>query len=292
MSQTSSRKSNRYSGFTLIELAVSMFIIALLLGAVLVPLATQVEQRQISETQKTLEDTKDALVGFALANGYLPCPDTTGDGIADPATSTATCPNTEGFLPWATLNVGQGDAWGNRLRYRISPEFSSPPSSPCTLLDNRIGLCKTGAITVNTRNATKTTQALASNVVAVIISHGKNGYGATGTDGTIRPMPPAANVDETSNADPPGTIFLSRTKSSDSGTCSDSVVGQPYCEFDDIVAWVSTYTLFNRMVAAGKLPYAFVFIKFFISATNSLPASISSIRCRFPIAKPTISASR
>ena len=72
------------AGFTLIELAVSMFIIALLLGAVLVPLATQVEQRQVSETQKTLDDAKEALVGFALANGYLPCPDTTGDGIADP----------------------------------------------------------------------------------------------------------------------------------------------------------------------------------------------------------------
>ena len=55
-------------GFTLIELAVSIFIIALVLGAILVPLATQVEQRQISETQKTLEDAKEALLGFALAN--------------------------------------------------------------------------------------------------------------------------------------------------------------------------------------------------------------------------------
>ena len=242
------------SGFTLIELAVSMFIISLLLGAVLVPLATQVEQRQISETQKTLDDTKEALMGFALANGYLPCPDTTGDGISDPATSTATCPNAEGFLPWATLNIGQSDAWGNRLRYRISPEFSSPPSAPCTLGDDRLGLCKTGNITVNTRNTAKATQALASNVVAVIISHGKNGYGATSTDGTVRPTPPAANVDETSNADPPATIFLSRTNSASRGTCSDTVVGQPYCEFDDIVAWVSSYMLFNRMVAAGKLP--------------------------------------
>jgi prepilin-type N-terminal cleavage/methylation domain-containing protein len=242
------------AGFTLIELAVSMFIIALLLGAVLVPLATQVEQRQVSETQKTLDDAKEALVGFALANGYLPCPDTTGDGIADPAAPIAACPNAEGFLPWVTLNVGQSDAWGNRLRYRISPEFSSAPSSPCTLLDGRLGLCKSGNITVNNRNTAKATQALASNVVAVILSHGKNGYGATGTDGTIRPTPPATNVDETTNADPPGTTFLSRTSSSGSVACSDTAAGQPYCEFDDIVAWISSYVLFNRMVAAGKLP--------------------------------------
>lgn len=241
-------------GFTLIELAVSMFIIALLLGAVLVPLATQVEQRQISETQKTLEESKDALTGFAVANSYLPCPDTTGDGIADP-TGPGACPNAEGFLPWATLNVGQYDAWGNRLRYRISPEFSNTPSSPCTLLDTRIGLCKSGNITVNTRDATKTSVTLASNVVAVIISHGRNGYGATAANGTINLAPPAINVDETLNADPPGSTFLSRTPTTSTNACVDGPpVGQPHCEFDDIVVWLSAYALFNRMVAAGKLP--------------------------------------
>jgi type II secretory pathway pseudopilin PulG len=231
-----------------------MFIIALLLGAILVPLATQVEQRQISATQKTLEDTKDALMGFAVANGYLPCPDTTGDGIADPATP-GVCPNTEGFLPWVTLNIGQSDAWGNRLRYRISPEFSDVPSSPCTLGDGRLGLCKSGNITVNTRNAAKNTQALSSNVLAVIISHGRNGYGATSTDGTVRPAPPLINVDETLNANPPGSTFLSRTPTAVSATCSDGPpTTQPHCEFDDLVVWLSSYTLFNRMVAAGKLP--------------------------------------
>ena len=34
-------------GFTLIELAVALFIIVLVLGSLLVPLATQVEQRQV-----------------------------------------------------------------------------------------------------------------------------------------------------------------------------------------------------------------------------------------------------
>ena len=61
-------------GFTLVELAISIFIIALLLGSILVPLATQVEQRQVSETQKKQDEIKEALIGFALANAYLPCP--------------------------------------------------------------------------------------------------------------------------------------------------------------------------------------------------------------------------
>ena len=231
-----------------------MFIITLLLGTILVPLATQIEQRQISETQKTLEATRDALMGFALANRYLPCPDTTGDGIADPAVP-GVCPNAEGFLPWATLNVGQSDAWGNRLRYRISPEFTNTPSNPCTIGDGRLGLCKSGNITVNTRDTSKNSAILSSNVVAVILSHGTNGYGATAASGIARPAPPGINADETLNSNPPGTIFLSRTSTTPGGACSDGPPAtQPYCEFDDIVVWLSSYALFNRMITAEKLP--------------------------------------
>ena len=61
-------------GFTLVEIAVALFIVTLVLGSILVPLTSQVEQRQISDTRKTLEEIKEALMGFAVANGYLPCP--------------------------------------------------------------------------------------------------------------------------------------------------------------------------------------------------------------------------
>lgn len=63
------------SGFTWIELAVAIFVIALLLGNILVPLAAQVGTRQVAETQKTMDEIRDALLGFAATNGYLPCPD-------------------------------------------------------------------------------------------------------------------------------------------------------------------------------------------------------------------------
>jgi hypothetical protein len=42
-----------------------------------------------------------------------------------------------------------------------------------------------------------------------------------------------------------GTGYTSRSMTS---------VGTPAGEFDDIVIWISKFTLFNRMVAAGKLP--------------------------------------
>lgn len=247
--------NNHVRGFTLVELAVALFIIALLLGSILVPLGTQVEQRQISDTQKTIEEIKEALIGFAIANRYLPCPDTTGDGVADPTTP-GTCPSFEGFVPWVTLNVAQGDAWGNRLRYRVASEFTNTPltDGSCATSDGQLGLCDSGNITINTRSSAKVIQALASNVVAVIISHGRNGYGATSTDGTARASVPAANVDEAANVDSNAT-FAYRTRTEASSTCSDTATPpNAYCEFDDIVLWVSAYTIFNRMVAAGKLP--------------------------------------
>ena len=61
--------SGKAAGFTLIEIAVAIFVIALLLGSILVPLSNQVEQRQISETQKTLEEIKESIIGFAVAKG-------------------------------------------------------------------------------------------------------------------------------------------------------------------------------------------------------------------------------
>ena len=248
---------NQSKGFSLIELAIAIFVITLLLGGLLVPLSSQVEQRQISDTRKYLEEIKEALIGFAVANGRLPCPaSSTSAGVADPPTPGA-CPNFEGFLPWATLNVAQGgDAWGNRFRYRVASEFTNTPLSDgtCVVGDGRLGLCDNGNITVNTRDSTtKATQAIANNVVALILSHGRNGYGATSTDNDLRAPVPGANVDEAANVDLNAT-FVYRTPSGVSSPCSDTAPGQPFCEFDDIVTWVSAYTIFNRMVAAGRLP--------------------------------------
>ena len=61
-------------GFTLIEMAVAMFIIALLLGSILVPLQTQIESRNFESTQRMLDQAREAIIGFAAANGRLPCP--------------------------------------------------------------------------------------------------------------------------------------------------------------------------------------------------------------------------
>ena len=232
-----------HTGFTLVEMAVAVFIIALLLGSMLVPLATQVEQRQISDTQKTLDEIKEALIGFAVTNGYLPCPDkTTGagagtanDGLEDVAAGACVVAGGDGNVPWATLGVANRDAWGNRFRYRVAANFAHHTTLFTLTSTSGLEVCS---------EATCTNRLTPSGdgPPAVILSHGRNGWGAVNVTGTSNPAP--TSPDELANSDD-NVTFVSRIP---------TAVGSTAGEFDDIVTWLSKFTLFNRMVAAGKLP--------------------------------------
>ena len=117
----------RHKGFTLVELAIVLVIVALLIGGMLVPLAAQRDLQNTSETQKQLLDIKDALLGFAAANGRLPCPDTDTDPTAagyglEEATCTASLTE-EGYLPWKTLGVNPLDSWGSQRATSTSPRI-------------------------------------------------------------------------------------------------------------------------------------------------------------------------
>ncbi len=228
-------------GFSLIEVAVVMFIIVLLLGSILVPLTTQVEQRQISDTQKTLEEIREAVIGYTIANRYLPCPDLTAGANSNDGQEDVTggiCNAAEGNLPWATLGIVGFDSWGNRFRYRVDPNYSSH-STPFNLSsDSTLRVCTTAACTTLLTSGTA-----GQGAVAVIISHGKNGLGAVNAL-TNAPNPAPTSADELENTDN-DISFVSRVQ---------TAVGTTAGEFDDIGVWLSKNVLFNRMVAAGKLP--------------------------------------
>ncbi|MGH9961886.1 MAG: prepilin-type N-terminal cleavage/methylation domain-containing protein [Pyrinomonadaceae bacterium] len=249
---------NLVRGFSLIEMAVVLIVLVLLLGGALVPLSTQVEQRKIAETEKAIEEAKEALIGFALANSRLPCPDNPPpsvppDGVSDPTTGGNCSNDFEGVLPWVTLKVAGADAWGRRFRYRVSPEFTDVPAPTCATGDGKIGLCDSGVINVTTKDATKTSQSLVTGAAAIVISHGKNGFSATTETNVALPNPPASNVDE--NANIAGPNYFSRTITPLATPCSDAPLSaSAYCEFDDILIWLSPNVLFNRMVAAQRLP--------------------------------------
>jgi type II secretory pathway pseudopilin PulG len=230
------------AGFSLIELAIAIFVITLLLGGILVPLATQVEQRKTNETQAALNEIREALLGFALANGFLPCPDKTtaggvgtpNDGQQDVAAGACVAAGNEGNLPWVTLGTANADIWGNRFRYRVSGSFAASPFTLTTT--SNLQVCTTSA-------CTSLLVSSSDGPPAVILSHGKNGFGAMNSI-TAAANPAPASADELDNANG-DTIFVSHPQS-DTGSGAG--------EFDDIVTWLSREILLNRMVAAGKLP--------------------------------------
>ncbi|MBK9020581.1 MAG: prepilin-type N-terminal cleavage/methylation domain-containing protein [Sulfuritalea sp.] len=240
-------------GFTLVELAIVMFIVALLLGGMLLPLSAQQDVRSYGDTQKLLTDARDALQGFAMANDRLPCPaSSTSNGVEDPPGGGPCAHPHDGFFPAATVGMapvdGSGyliDGWGsnadNRVRYAVSTANtnalttgSGMKTAGITALAPDLRICNAGANVSNpgpTADCAANT-ALATDAVAVIYSLGKN----AGTGG--------AGTDETHNPNPRSTTVADRA----------FVNAQQGTNFDDQMIWLSKGTLFNRMVASGRLP--------------------------------------
>ncbi len=218
------------NGFTLVEMAVVLVIVGLMLGGLLMPLSAQMDQSNLSKTRKDLDEIKEALIGYAMVNGRLPCPDTDGNGTDDGCSNTNSTVSSGGNLPWVELGVQSADPWGRPYQYRVNNAFSTA----FTLATTGSG---TGILRVCSDYSCGTLQA--NNIPAIIYSVGKNGG----------VQPPIGN-DELENTALSTHAKFDRTFVSHEFAPSTA----PNGEFDDIVIWISPNILFNRMVAAGKLP--------------------------------------
>lgn len=242
-------------GFSLVEIAVVLVIISVLLTIVAVPVATQIEQRRVDETQKLLENAKDALYGFVAANGRLPCPAVGATGQESPIGG-GTCTALVGLLPAVTLGLSPVDAsgfvidaWadGNPLR-RVGYAVSNLPLvvvAPAVILtpaltttdgvkvatmatvaaSAHLYVCSTGLTAASpATNCAMTVTMLTDKAPAVLFSLGKNS---------------ATNSFDEANNQNVDKVFSSGTQTA---------------TYDDIVVWMSLNLQFDRMVKAGKLP--------------------------------------
>lgn len=227
-------------GFTLAEMAVVLVIVALLIAGMVLPLSAQQDIRARQDTERTLKDIQEALLGFAVTNGRLPCPATlASNGFETPVGGVCACVSPDCFLPAATLgiapinSVGQAlDGWQNPIRYAVTSANTSAFTTVNGMknawgggLSPDLEICALAACA----------PPLASNAVAVIWSTGKNTFqGGTSADEIENPNPNTG-----ANPDPTANRFVSRTSGDD---------------FDDVVVWLSPNILYNRMISAGKLP--------------------------------------
>lgn len=266
------------SGFTLTEIAIVLFIVALLIGGMMLPLAAQDALRRTQDTRKVLADVHDALLGFATANGRLPCPaSSASNGLESYCTNGGPdsnacgasiaayqvhgrCSNPfNGFVPAVTLGIAPTDnngyaldGWSGRLRYTVTTQYTGGiypfttangmKTTTLQSLASDLQVCSTSTGVSNSGNVAAPLPtcgtSLTNTAVAVVYSTGNNS--STG----------GAGADETHNPNQNATVAADRLFVAHDETPVSAANG----EFDDIVIWLSPNILLNRMVAAGRLP--------------------------------------
>lgn len=203
-----------------------LFIISLVLGGLLVPLASQLEARQRNDALAQLERIKEALIGFTIINKRLPCPSTEADPTdSDYGREDAACnaPTAEGYLPWKDLGLDELDPWGvartssgdpmlGQWRYRVDRNFALA-----------------AGFTLGT--------GFADNLAV---------QDASGNSLTAASEPPVAIIYSTGENQTQDGANAAWDTTYQGGSVSGT--------FDDIVVWLTRPLLFNRMVAAGTLP--------------------------------------
>jgi hypothetical protein len=245
-------------------------------------LSAQMDQRNLEDTRRRLDQARELILSYAIVKGRLPCPARYTSSASHSAglesfctTSTAPCGGAEtttdpltgycfshydGYVPAVSLGMtgtdSSGfalDAWGNRLRYAVTRSndpttcSSVPPSNTTPLFTHRSNLGTYGiACQPNDllvcRTATGISPSLCASSVYQVM-----------TAGTVVAIifstgkngsAGSAGIDEAANLDGNAT-FVSHPP-----TPIDSANG----EFDDQVTWITVGEYYGRMISAGRLP--------------------------------------
>lgn len=272
-------------GFSLLEMAIVLAIVGALIGGLLPMISGQMETQHIRGTRKQLDEAKEALIGFVMANGRLPCPasstsngqesfctNTTpaacGTEVVSPIPSHGRCKYPfNGYLPGATLGMtpisSQGyilDGWNNPVRYAVTTVTSTPNiftfTAPGAIQaavqasGSFANLKPDLTVCASSPNPLSPSQAMAGSpwcgsAISLTTTAPAVIY-STGTNGNFG----NGSADELANASP----YANPTGSPNSYEDKVFVSHDQTPAYDDLVVWISPNSLINRLVAVGKLP--------------------------------------
>ncbi|MDX1610181.1 MAG: type II secretion system protein [Halofilum sp. (in: g-proteobacteria)] len=230
-------------GFSLIELAIVLVIIGLLVGGGIAALNAVAQQTRRTEAERQLEHVREALYGFAMSEGRLPCPDTNDPPDGSEDLSGNDCDDNWGALPWSELQLGRRDPWGSLLLYRVDPDFADTNTSPAFALSD------SGNLTVEDGEGNN----IVTTSPAVIVAFGPQGAQIWTDSGFTCPSAGTNDfsADESENCDDDNTFVAAEFRPPDAGT-DPTNPGEG--RFDDVLIWVPLPVLKARMVDAGLLP--------------------------------------
>ncbi len=237
------------SGFTLVEMAIVMVIVALMLGGLMMSLSQTTENTRRSDAKVQLDRILDALYGFAQAKGRLPCPATPASSGAELPAGGGVCGLQHGFVPSATLGLTGAvnadglllDPWNAPYRYSVTTANAG------AFTKTGVGGMQATTMANLAPDLRVCREAACSNIISatlpvVILSTGKNWASFTSAD-------EIANAGETTvGGGPSGAVYRMANN-------RDFVsAGYNEANFDDLISWLSPNILYTKMIAAGKLP--------------------------------------
>ncbi len=252
----------RLRGFTLIEIAVVLFISALVLGGIVQYLTLQLAAAKVTSTKSKQEAIKTAVVNYIARNSQLPCPadPTIANGVAQNGVAAATCAAAAGGItvspavtpvvatgsvPWVSLGLSNDaslDGYGSRLTYQVVIAATTLNaqtvsgmkgaiaihSATPVAAGNKINECTPGTATYNPCAA-----------VLVIVSHGLNGFGSYSDAGILQTAAGGADEAENSNGD---AAFVVKAYSD-----------APANPFDDLVMALTSSDLLSPLTSSGGM---------------------------------------
>ncbi len=257
-------------GFTLIEMAIVFLIIGALLSYTFMPLRAQLETANIKEARGKLAEIEQALYGFAIANGRLPCPTLPGEGgLSMPQDPPDACDSSIGFVPSGTLGLkGETncdgllvDPWGRPYRYSVTDSDVNSDDVDDFVVSGQlrdptdgVGIATAAPDLRVCRNldasciggtGTPAANIIADEVVAVIFSMGTKS----------RANSSAENENAGEGGTLPSTCGLSAYPIGNDpfyyAAKRREIAGQ---EFDDNLIWISPHILYGKLLQAGQIP--------------------------------------
>jgi prepilin-type N-terminal cleavage/methylation domain-containing protein len=265
-------------GFTLIEMAIVLIIVTLLIGGLTVPLAAQIQARRVVETNKTLDEAREAIMGYAMSHtntcsceynadgdgthDWTDCPATISCPVIDSATAPRKLPLTRHWLPCPDTDNDGKENRGRPGEPNACTEtvglfpWVTLSTAKQDAWGNHVGYSVSDTFADSSKGITYAAVGdlqvcgasgcamvdVADQVPAVIVSFGPNGWGARNVNGSQLADPTSDDEKENTNGD---SKFVSR---------SPSKAGDISGEFDDLVEWISADQLRGRICPAGGCP--------------------------------------